>query len=118
MAGKCLCDGNSRLIMPCSGASDVGALSDKVARQLMKEEKGDMFCLAGIGAHIDGMIESAKSADEIIAIDGCPVACAKKTLEHAGFTPKSFILTKLGFKKGKTEVSDKTVQAAISKLDI
>ncbi len=31
---------------------------------------------------IDG---EAKAADRLVAIDGCPVQCAKKTLEHVGF---------------------------------
>jgi len=44
-----------------------------------------MFCLAGIGGHIPGMIESTKAGKMIVALDGCPVACSKKTLEHAGF---------------------------------
>jgi len=29
-------------------------------------------------------VESAKSAKRIVALDGCDVACAKKTIEHAG----------------------------------
>jgi len=44
-----------------------------------------MFCLAGIGGHVSGIVESTRAARRILAIDGCPVQCAKKTLEHAGF---------------------------------
>jgi uncharacterized metal-binding protein len=29
----------------------------------------------------------------LIAIDGCPVACAKKTLEHAGFQIQEYVQT-------------------------
>jgi uncharacterized metal-binding protein len=110
MAEKCTCGGNCILVFPCSGSSDTGELADKTARKMAKEGFGRMFCLAGIGAHIDGMIESTKSAGRIIAIDGCPVSCATKTLEHAGFKPESYSLKEAGFQKGKTTVDDKSVE--------
>ena len=52
---------------------------------------GRIYCLAGIGAHIDGMVESARGAKRIVALDGCQVACAKKTIEHAGLTVTDWI---------------------------
>lgn len=59
-----------------------------------------MFCLAGIGGHISGMIESTKAGKVIVAIDGCPVACAKKTLEHAGFNIDEYVeVMELGIEK-------------------
>jgi uncharacterized metal-binding protein len=45
----------------------------------MAEGFGTMTCLASIGAHLSGFVESAKGADENITIDSCPVACGKKT---------------------------------------
>jgi len=52
---------------------------------------GKIYCLAGIAAHIGGMVESAKSAKRLVAIDGCQVACAKKTIEHAGLKVTDWI---------------------------
>ena len=75
-----------------------------------------MFCLSGIGAHIPGMIESTKAANKIIAIDGCPVSCSKKTLEHAGFKVMAFNLKDLGFEKGKTRVNQENIEKASSKI--
>jgi len=61
---------------------------------------GRFFCLAGIGGHVSGMIESTKAGKILVAIDGCPVACAKKTLEHAGFNIDEYIqITELGIEK-------------------
>jgi len=37
------------------------------------------------------MIESARSAKRLVAIDGCQVACARKTVEHAGLTVTDWI---------------------------
>jgi uncharacterized metal-binding protein len=75
-----------------------------------------MTCLAGIGAGLSGYIQSAKGADENITIDGCPVACAKKTLERIGVTPSSYILTDLGLVKGKTPVTEKIVGEMCEKI--
>jgi uncharacterized metal-binding protein len=46
------------------------------------------------------MIESTKAGKMLIAIDGCPVGCAKKTLEHAGFNVDEYVqVTELGIEK-------------------
>ena len=113
---NCMCQEAGVLIFPCSGGSDVGELSDRIARKMAKCGQAKMFCLAGIGAHIPGMIESAKAANKIIAIDGCQVLCSKKILEHAGFTPISFNLKDLGFEKGKTQVNEENIDTASSKI--
>ena len=49
---------------------------------------------------MSGMIESSKAGKMLVAIDGCSVACAKKTLEHAGFNIDEYIqVTDLGIEK-------------------
>ena len=116
MAGDCMCNEAGLLIFPCSGASDVGELADRVGRKMAKCGQAKMFCLSGIGAHIPGMIESTKAANKIIAIDGCPVSCSKKTLEHAGFKVMAFNLKDLGFEKGKTRVNQENIEKASSKI--
>ena len=46
------------------------------------------------------MIESSKAGKMLVAIDGCSVACAKKTLEHAGFNIHEYVqVTDLGIEK-------------------
>ena len=115
-AKDCMCQEAGLLVFPCSGSSDVGELSDRVGRTIAKCGQAKMFCLAGIGAHIPGMIESAKAAKKIISIDGCPVSCAKKTLEHAGFTAQAYNLKDLGFEKGKTKVDEDSIKSALSKI--
>jgi uncharacterized metal-binding protein len=84
----------------CSGSSNCGQIANQAAISLTREGAGRMYCLAGIGAHHEGMIESAKSADRIVALDGCPTACAKKTIEHAGITVTDWVcVTESGIKK-------------------
>jgi uncharacterized metal-binding protein len=111
-----MCNEAGVLIFSCSGGSDVGELSDRVARKMAKCGKAKMFCLSGVGAHILGMIESTKAANKIIAIDGCPVSCSKKTLEHTGFKVMAFNLKDMGFEKGKTKVNDESIGKAAAKI--
>ncbi len=101
MAECCSSDGNI-MILACSGASNVGQLSNRAAVELTQEGFGKMFCLAGIGGKLSGFVQSAKDVPQMIAIDGCEVACAKATLEEAGVPLKDYlVLTSLGIEKNK-----------------
>jgi uncharacterized metal-binding protein len=97
------CAGNRTVLLyACSGGANVAEISDKAARELMFAGQGTMFCLAGLGAGIQGMIQTAKDADMNIVIDGCPMECAKKIFDKAGVTNyKQFKVTDLGIEKVK-----------------
>jgi uncharacterized metal-binding protein len=100
MEEKCMCEPSEILIFPCSGGSNVGQIANQAGVQLTQAGIGRMFCLAGIGGHVSGMIESTKAGKIIVAIDGCPVACARKTMEHAGFKIDEYVvITDLGVEK-------------------
>ena len=100
MEDKCLCEQNEILIFSCAGSSNVGQTANQAAIRLTQDGLGRYFCLAGIGGHVSGMIESTKAGKMIIAIDGCPVACAKRTLDHAGFNIDEYVqVTELGIEK-------------------
>ena len=100
MDDKCLCEPNEILVFPCSGGSNVGQIANQAGVKLTQNGIGNFFCLAGIGGHVSGMIESTKAGKVIVAIDGCPVACAKKTLKHAGFNIDEYVqVTDLGIEK-------------------
>ena len=104
------CSSTPTLIFPCSGAADVGEISDRAARKLTREGVGKMFCLAGVGGHVDNILKSTDAAGKILVIDGCAVDCAKKTLEHADFSNFLHIrVTDLGCVKGKSPVTDANV---------
>jgi uncharacterized metal-binding protein len=100
MEERCLCEPNGILIFSCSGSSNVGQIANQSSLKLAQKGVGRFFCLAGIGGHVSGMIESTKAGKMLVAIDGCPVACAKKTLEHAGFNLDEYAqVTELGVEK-------------------
>jgi len=103
------------LIFACSGAADVGAISDKAARQLTSEGAGKMYCLAGIGGRVSGIMKTTRGAAKILAIDGCPLDCTKLCLEEAGFTDFEHMkVTDLGLEKGKSPVTDENTAAVVS----
>ncbi len=95
----CAPDGNV-MILACSGGSNVGQLSNKAAVELTQEGFGKMYCLAGIGGHLSGFVQSAKDIPKMVAIDGCSVGCAKAILEHAEVPIKNYlVVTDLGIEK-------------------
>ena len=104
------CTPASKLIFACSGAADVGKISDLAARKLTEDGVGKMSCLAGIGGRVKPLMEIAKGAQAILAIDGCPLHCARNTLEQAGFKKfEHLCLAEIGMVKGKTPVTDEAV---------
>ncbi len=108
------CGTGPKLIFACSGAADVGKISDLAARNLTAEGTGKMFCLAGIGGRVSGIMETTRVATAILAIDGCPLDCARKTLEQAGFTTFEHLrLSDLGMEKGKTAATDEAVAKVV-----
>lgn len=103
-----------KLIFACSGAADVGGVADQAARKLSAEGVGKMYCLAAIGGGITSYLETTDKAGSILAIDGCPVECAKHTLEDAGFMDfKHLRLSDLGLQKGKAGISAETIETVV-----
>ncbi len=95
-------DGKTVLLYACSGGANVADISDRAARELMFAGQGTMFCLAGLGADIQGMVQTAKDADLNLVIDGCPVECAKKIFDRHGIGNYVQIkVTDLGIEKVK-----------------
>lgn len=106
----CACGAAPKLVFACSGAADVGAVTDQAARKLTKDGAGKMYCMAGIGGRVSGIMATTESAAKILAIDGCPLSCVKHSLEQAGFkTYEHLQLADLGMEKGKTPPTPETI---------
>lgn len=109
----CCCSGGPKLIFSCSGAADVGGVADAAARKLTREGAGKMFCTTGIGGGVDTITKFAKTAARIVALNGCSLNCTTHCLKQAGFeTFEEVQLGTLGMEKGKTPVTDETVERA------
>ena len=102
MAEECCAPGGNIMILACSGGSNVGQLSNQAAVELTQKGFGKMFCLAGVGGHLGGFLQSAKDVPQMVAIDGCEIGCAKAILEHGEVPIKDYlVLTGLGIEKNK-----------------
>lgn len=100
MSEACCSAFANALLFPCAGGSNVGQIANEAAIKLEQRGIGRLYCLAGIGGHVESMVKHTQSAPCTIAIDGCEVCCARKTLEHAGIAPTvHVVLTELGIVK-------------------
>jgi uncharacterized metal-binding protein len=109
-----LCEAAPTLIFACSGAADVGAIADLAARKLTADKAGKMFCLAGVGGRVGGILKTTKEAENILAIDGCPLDCTKLCLEEAGFNEfVHMVVTDFGLKKGEAPPNDENISAVV-----
>lgn len=99
------CGGGAKktvLLYACSGAANVAEIADRAARELTAAGCGSMFCLAGLGADIQSMVQTARDADLNLVLDGCPMDCAGKIFDRHGLTNCTRVrVTDLGIKKAK-----------------
>ncbi len=106
----CACSAAPKLIFACSGAADVGAIADQAARKLTRDGAGKMFCLAGIGGRVSGIVKTTEAADKVVAIDGCPLNCTKLCLEEAGFSDFEHVqLADLQLPKGSSPLTEENI---------
>ena len=111
---SCVAGEEVRLVFPCSGGADVGELADRAARKLNEAGTAQIYCLAGIGGRVSGIVESTRAAGLRMVIDGCPLRCASRTLQEAGMAVDCQIcVTDLGFEKGGTDVTSEAIAGVV-----
>lgn len=94
------CGGKTKVVLACSGGSNVGQMTNEVAKRLDVNGDAKFFCLAGVGGQISGMIASVSGADKVLVLDGCPVGCGKKCAEQAGISGyHHLVVSELGIEK-------------------
>ncbi|MDD1728277.1 MAG: putative zinc-binding protein [Methanospirillum sp.] len=99
--GPCSCGGGdkSRIIFPCCGQANTGQISNAAAIQLDEETYGGYACTALL-ASSEALAKRANEVDEVVAIDGCGMHCAKKIAENAGVpVHQHLVITDLGIEK-------------------
>ncbi|MBZ0255690.1 putative zinc-binding protein [bacterium] len=102
------------MVFACSGAADVGAISDQAARRLAKEKDAPMCCVAAIAAGIPEIEDKARQSNQIIVIDGCDKDCAKHILARAGFNSFTHIqLEDMGMKKGESPATEERIETVV-----
>ena len=102
---------NANLIFVCAGAADVGEITDRAARQLTREGKASLSCLASVAARDADIMFNADLATQVLLIDGCPKACAQKAFELAGLKKTLHLeLSQLGLRKGASPATPENIQ--------
>ncbi|OFY18942.1 MAG: hypothetical protein A2W98_01900 [Bacteroidetes bacterium GWF2_33_38] len=115
---SCLCGVSEYMVLACSGACDLGQITDIVARKLRDNEVRKMNCLAVVGAGIEKSIEDFKKKN-ILMLDGCPIDCGKQILDKAGFKDYKYLrVTDLGYKKGQTPVNEEVIKNVYDTAEI
>lgn len=88
------------LVYSCSGCSSAAQMSNYIAVQLDRKGFAEMSCIAGVGGNVKSLVKKAVSGRKIIAIDGCPLACAKACLNNHALLPDLHLeLSSMGVKK-------------------
>ena len=82
------------LVYSCSGCSSAAQTANLIAIRMDREKIAEMSCIAGVGGDVKPLVNTAKSGRDIIAIDGCPLACVKSCLARHDVQPKHhFVLS-------------------------
>lgn len=79
---------NLPLVYSCSGCSSAAQTANRIAIKMDREKIAEMSCIAGVGGDVKPLVRTAKSGRDIIAIDGCPLACCKSCLARHDVQPK------------------------------
>ncbi|MEN6412816.1 MAG: putative zinc-binding protein [Veillonellales bacterium] len=109
---------NGRVLYTCSGACDLGQITDLLGRKLRKNgyARSSCSCLASIGAGIRAYVDKTKAAAEVVCIDGCPTACASKMIKKIDVEPKVYTLTKMGIPNGKVQISESLINELYNRI--
>lgn len=95
------------LVYSCSGCSSAAQMANDLAIRMDRAGQAEMSCIAGVGGDVPSLVKVAKSGRTIIALDGCPLACARSCLARHQVTPTAhFELSDYKIKKVKHQNFD------------
>ncbi|HQY47584.1 MAG TPA: putative zinc-binding protein [Usitatibacteraceae bacterium] len=83
---------NLPLVYSCSGCSSAAQAANHIALELDRRAVAEMSCIAGVGGNVPHLVRIARSGRPILALDGCPLACARSCLAERGLAPTRHVL--------------------------
>lgn len=90
------------LVYSCSGCSSAAQMANHLALRLDRCGAAEMSCIAGVGGGVEGLVKTARSGRQILALDGCLLHCVSACLAQAGVRPDLHLtLSDYGVKKRK-----------------
>lgn len=79
---------DTALFVCFGGMSNVGTLTGLAGLEAVKRAgpgKAAIFCLGGLPTGAPSVMEKTSKVGRIVTVDGCPLNCARKIVEQAGF---------------------------------
>jgi len=106
------------LVYSCSGCSSAAQMANDLAVRLDREEHAEMSCIAGVGGDVAPLVNTATSGRPMLVVDGCPLECARKSLESHDVTPDRHVnLAERGVpKEYHTDYDDEQAEALYDDL--
>lgn len=106
------------VVYACSGCSSAAQMANDLAVRLDREQVAEMSCIAGVGGGVGPLVDTATSGRPILAIDGCPLECARKSLEQHDVRPDCHVnLAKRGVaKEFHSDYDDETAATMYDEL--
>ncbi|MCZ0704416.1 putative metal-binding protein [Natronobacillus azotifigens] len=108
------------IVYSCSGCSSAAQTANAIAIKMDRANIAEMSCIAGVGGDVKSLVRTAKSGREIIAIDGCKLACSMHCLtRHEVEAKHHFVLSNFDVpkKKGIDPDPDLTLQTYLQIVD-
>jgi len=96
---------DNALFVCFGGMSNVGTLTGLAGLEAVKQAgpgSAAIFCLGGLPTQAPSVVDKTNRVDRIVVVDGCPLNCARKIVEGAGYQPAVSInlVNDCGIKKG------------------
>ena len=79
------------LVYSCSGCSSAAQMANDLAVRLDRERLAEMSCIAGVGGDVPPLVDTATAGRPMLVVDGCPLECARQSLERHDVTPDSHV---------------------------
>ncbi|MCB0349266.1 MAG: putative zinc-binding protein [Bdellovibrionales bacterium] len=83
---------SKQIVYSCSGCSTAAQMANYIAIQLDRRSLIEMSCIAGVGGDVKSLVHVAKSADKILALDGCALKCVEHCLAKHDIKPTEHIV--------------------------
>ena len=83
---------------------------------LTEEGFGSIACVALLAIGAEGLVTTARNADEVVILDGCPMLCGRTIADDRDIpVAQHLVMTKLGIIKGPSKsFTDDDVERVVS----
>ena len=111
---------NDYIVFACAGCSHAGQVAYKLALAIDEKGIAEMSCLAGVAAEKPSFLRKVQDK-KVMAVDGCPIECAKGIFDKLNIPVDHHIrLKEYGVKKNQPREEcrkeDKDTDSMIEKI--